>query len=93
MKTDTDSWITLTWYSVSPFTFQYFCYQKIQAQNFSVFGWMLKLSLVLDSPPLSSCMAIHVCSEPSWGRDVGRLAGSAGVGAGVVAEKGLVWVA
>lgn len=38
MKTDTDNWITL-WNSVSTFTFQHFCYQKIQAQNLSIFGW------------------------------------------------------
>lgn len=42
---------------------------------------------------LNSYIATQVCSEPSWGRDVGQLAGSAGEGAGVVVEKGLVWVA
>lgn len=52
MKTDADSWITLMCYSVSPFTFKYFCHEKIHAQNFSKFGWMLKLSFALDCPSL-----------------------------------------
>lgn len=64
MKNDTDSWVTLMWYSASPFTFQYFCYQKIQAQNFNIFGWMLKLSPALDSPSLIHAWQ-HKCVQ-SW---------------------------
>lgn len=42
---------------------------------------------------LNSCMATPACSEPSWRRDVGLLAGSVGMSAGLVVERSLVWVA
>jgi len=62
MKTDTESWITQTWCSVSPFTFPYLRYEKIQAQTFVIFGWILKLSLALDSPSLAHAWQ-HKCVQ------------------------------
>lgn len=34
----TDSGLTLTWYSISPFSFQNFCYQKTSAENSAYMG-------------------------------------------------------